>query len=64
MTDNNKQMPLYHHDQKAYIQQMYEWHQALAVKSGDEGVYHSMRASEYRSMLEEETTTSVDYMFY
>lgn len=63
MTDMNLQMPVFQSDQKTYFQQMYEWHQALAVKPGDEGVYHSMRATEYRSMLEDETG-DVDALFY
>ena len=57
-------MPLFKHDRLRYLQEMAEWHQALAIEPGEEGLYHSQRAQSYRDMLGQSGSAEEPNMYF
>lgn len=44
-------MPMYTHDQAAYIRQMYEWHTKMAQYYEQKRLFHLERAKHFQQMM-------------
>ncbi|WP_058303466.1 hypothetical protein [Gorillibacterium timonense] len=64
MDEQRRQMPLFRHDRAQYLQEMAEWHQALATEPGNEGLFHSQRAKNYLEMLNEDSLEPSENSYY
>lgn len=57
-TFSHPAMPMYSHDQAAYIRQMYEWHMKMHHYQQQLAAYHMERAKYYQKMMEEMVKTT------
>ncbi|GIO14393.1 hypothetical protein J19TS2_39480 [Cohnella xylanilytica] len=51
-------MPMYTHDQAAYVRQMYDWHMKTAQYHEQLRTFHLERAKQFQKLSEEKAKTS------
>lgn len=52
-------MPMYSHDQAAYIKQMYDWHMKMVQYHEEKKAYHMERAKHFQQMMGRVTVATI-----